>query len=74
LRPSLIDEARKIAEAEGVGLNQLVNAALAEKPSATRTESYFREQAARADIARAIEILKKAGAGNPMLPGDEILP
>jgi hypothetical protein len=73
LRPSLVDEARKVAEAEGVALNQLVNAAVAEKLAAMRTESYFRERAARADIPRAMEILKKAGVGNPTLPGDEIL-
>ncbi len=73
LRPSLVDEARKVAEAEGVALNQLVNAAVAEKLAAMRTESYFRERAARADIPRAMEILKKAGVGNTTLPGDEIL-
>jgi len=74
LRPSLIDEARSVAEAEGIGLNQFVNAAVAGKLQAMRTESYFRERAARADIPRAIEILTKAGAGNPTLAGDEALP
>jgi len=74
LRPSLVDEARKVAEAEGVALNQLVNDALAEKLAAMRTDNFFLERAARANIPRAIEILKKAGAGNPTLPGDEILP
>jgi hypothetical protein len=74
LRPSLVDEARKVAAAEGVALSQLVNSAVAEKLAAMRTESFFRERAARANIPRALEILKKAGAGNPTLPGDEILP
>lgn len=71
LQPSLLDEARKVAEAEGVALNQLINVAVAEKLSALRTESYFAERAARADIPRALEILKRAGAGNRPLPGDE---
>ena len=31
LQPSLLDEARKLAEAEGVALNQLINVAVAEK-------------------------------------------
>jgi len=42
LQPSLLEEARKLAEAEGVALNQLFNLAVAEKVSALRTESYTR--------------------------------
>jgi predicted HicB family RNase H-like nuclease len=44
LQPSLLDEARKLAEAAGVALNQLINVAVAEKVSALRTESYIAEQ------------------------------
>jgi hypothetical protein len=72
LQPSLLSEARKVAESEGVALNQLINVALAEKLSALRTESYFAERAARADIPKALEILKRAGAGNPPMPGDDL--
>jgi hypothetical protein len=72
LQPSLLDEARKLAETEGVALNQLINVALAEKLSALRTESYFAERAARADIPRSLEILQRAGAGNPPVKGDAI--
>ena len=72
LQPSLLDEARKVAESEGVALNQLINVALAEKLSALRTESYFAERAARADIPKALEILKRAGAGNPPVPEDDL--
>lgn len=39
-----------MAESEGVALNQLINVAVAEKLSALRTEEYFRECAARANI------------------------
>jgi len=72
LQPSLLNEARKVAESEGVALNQLINVALAEKLSALRTESYFAERAARADIPKALEILKRAGVGNPPVPGVEL--
>jgi hypothetical protein len=72
LQPSLLDEARKVAEMEGVALNQLINVAVAEKLSALRTESYFQERAARADIPRALEVLQRAGAGKPPVKGDEL--
>ncbi|MFZ1428054.1 MAG: hypothetical protein WAS21_14920 [Geminicoccaceae bacterium] len=72
LQPSLLDEARKVAEMEGVPLNQLINVAVAEKLSALRTESYFQERAARADLPKAVEVLNRSGVGNPPVKGDEI--
>lgn len=63
LQPSLLDEARKEAEAEGVALNQLINVAVAEKLSASRTETYFQERAARTDLPKALEVLRRAGKG-----------
>lgn len=72
LQPSLLDEVRKVAEAEGVALNQLINVAVAEKLSALRTEDYFDERAARADVPTALEILSRAGKGNPPMKGDEL--
>jgi hypothetical protein len=72
LQPALLDEARKLAEAEGVALNQLINVAVAEKLSALRTEAYFAERAARADVPRAIELLRRAGNGAAPMKGDEI--
>jgi hypothetical protein len=71
LQPSLLDEARKLAEAEGVALNQLINVAVAEKLSALRTESYLAERAARADIPKALRILERAGRGRTPVKGDE---
>jgi hypothetical protein len=73
LQPSLLDEARKLAEAEGVALNQLINVAVAEKLSALRTETYFAERAARADTPRALDLLKRAGVGNEPVKGDELI-
>ena len=72
LQPSLLDEARKLAEAEGVALNQLINVAVAEKVSALRTESYLAERAARANIPKALGVLKRAGVGRPPMKGDEL--
>ena len=72
LQPSLLDEARKLAESEGVALNQLINLAVAEKVSALRTETYIAERAARADIPKALAILKRAGVGRPPMKGDEM--
>ena len=54
-----------LAESEGVALNQLINVAVAEKLSALRTEDNFSQRAARANLLKALIILKRAGAGNP---------
>jgi len=72
LQRSLLEEARKLAEAEGVALNQLINVAVAEKLSALRTEEYFTERAARANIPKALKVLKRAGVGKPPMKGDEL--
>ncbi len=74
LQPALLDEARKLAESEGVALNQLINVAVAEKISALRTEEYFEERARRADPERIARILNRLGKGNPPVEGDEIPP
>jgi hypothetical protein len=72
LQPSLLDEARKVAETEGVALNQLINVAVAEKLSALRTETYIAERAKRADVPRALKILRRAGVGRSPSKGDEL--
>ena len=64
LQNSLLAEARRVSEAEGVALKQFINVAVAEKLPALRTEDYFRERAKR--------ILKRAGRKNPPATGDEI--
>lgn len=71
LQTSLLEEARRVSEAEGVALNQFINVAVAEKLSAIRTESYFRERAQRGDVERAKRILERAGVGNAPRRGDE---
>lgn len=68
----LTKEARKAAESEGISLNQLINLAVAEKISALRTEEFFRERGARANVKKARKILKRAEQELPQ-EGDEIL-
>ena len=72
LQPSLLEEARKVAATERVSVNQLINVAVAEKLSALRTDSYFKERAARSSVKRAKAILSRAGRGRKPLPADEI--
>jgi hypothetical protein len=72
LQPSLLEEARQAAEAEGVALNQLINVAVAKKLSALRTEKYFAERAGRASVPKALDILKRSGVGNPPTKGDKM--
>jgi hypothetical protein len=72
LQTSLLEEAKRVAEGEGVALNQLINVAVAEKLSALRTEEYFRERSGRANVNRAKRILKRAGLGKPPVAGDEL--
>jgi hypothetical protein len=74
LQTSLLEEARRVSESEGVALNQFINVAVAEKLSAIRTADYFRERAARADLDTVRGILARAGLGNPPVPGDELIP
>ena len=72
LQPSLLDEARKLSEAEGVALNQFINVAVAEKVSALRTERYIAERATRADLPKALHVLKRAGRDRAPMKGDEM--
>jgi hypothetical protein len=74
LQPSLLEEARKVAQSEGIALNQLINVAVAEKLSVLRTDEYFRHMAAGANVGKALKILSRAGQGNPPVPGDELPP
>jgi hypothetical protein len=48
-----MDEARKVAKAEGVSLNQFINIAVAEKVSAVRAQAILR--AAPAGILQVLE-------------------
>jgi hypothetical protein len=71
LQKSLLDEVKRIAAEENTTINQFINVAVAEKAAALRTEAYFRERAARADLAEFDRVLAKAGT-EPPRPGDEV--
>ena len=72
LQESLLGEARRVAETEGVALNQFINVAVAEKLSALRTEDLFNERAARGNVAKAKRVLARAGKGKEPVAGDEL--
>jgi antitoxin component of RelBE/YafQ-DinJ toxin-antitoxin module len=72
LQKSLLEEAKRVAEREGVALNQFINVAVAEKLSALRTDDYFRERAVRANLSGAMEVLQRAGKDVAPVPGDEM--
>jgi hypothetical protein len=72
LQPSLLEAARELAESEGVALNQLINVAVAQMIAAHHASNYIAMRAKRANLPRALEILRKAGAGNPPMEGDEL--
>ena len=68
---SLFSYARGVAEEEHVSMNQFFVTAIAEKVSALKTETYFRERQARGDLANFDHWLV-ASPDAPPLPGDEI--
>jgi hypothetical protein len=45
-----------------------------QKPAgcAAATDDYFRRTADHGDVKKALQILSRAGAGNPPMPGDEL--
>jgi hypothetical protein len=71
LQTSLLEEARQLAAEEGASVNQFINTAVAEKIASLRAWRQLRERAARGNLAKALEILKRAGS-EPPRPGDEI--
>jgi hypothetical protein len=71
-QPSLMEELREVAESEDTTLNQFINVAVVEKLAALRTEAYFRDRGARADIPGALKILDRLGTRNPARPNDRI--
>ena len=74
LQPSLLEELRGVAAAEDVTINQFINVAVAEKLASLRTDAYFRERAANADIPGALKILDRLGVGKSPRPDDKIAP
>jgi len=72
LQPSLMEASRKLAESEGVALNQLINVAVAQMIASHGTLDYIAERAKRGNVQRALEILRKPRIGEPPREGDEL--
>ncbi len=67
-----MEVSRKLAESEGVALNQLFNVAVAQMIATHNTLDYIAERAKRADVQRALEILHRPRKGEPPREGDEL--
>jgi hypothetical protein len=72
LQPSLMEASRKLAEEEGVALNQLINVAVAQMIASYDTADYIAQRAKRADVAKALALLRRSRMGEPPREGDEI--
>ena len=72
LQPSLMEEARKVARAEGVSLNQLFNVAVAEKLATVRTGRGFQERIRHAGRWEPEQTPDRGGIRNPSMGNDKI--
>jgi hypothetical protein len=72
LQPSLYEEARELAQSEGVAMNQLINVAVAQMLAAHGASNYVALRARRANLQRGIEILNRAGRGRSPMESDEL--
>jgi hypothetical protein len=68
---SLFNYARRVADEDKVSMNQFFVTAIAEKVSALKTAQFFRERAARGDLANFDAYFAKSPNVPPM-PGDEL--
>ena len=68
---SLFAYARLVAEEEHVSMNQFFVMAIAEKVSAMKTETYFRERQARGDLT-AFDTWMTASPQAAPMAGDEL--
>jgi hypothetical protein len=70
LPKSIKAAAEKLAQSEGISMNQFVATAVAEKLAVLRTATYFEERKLRADMDAFKSILKRDGGVVPR-EGDE---
>jgi hypothetical protein len=68
---SLAGYAKELASEDNVSLNQFIVLALAEKVSALKTATFFRERAERANPEKALSILDSVRK-HPPVPGDGV--
>ena len=68
---SIHRHAKRLAENEGISVNQLISTAVAEKLSAIDTEQYLSDRGSRASMAKFRRVLSKVPRITPD-PGDEL--
>jgi hypothetical protein len=67
-----MEEAKELAKAEGVALNQLINVAVAEKLAANRTAAFLERFTQGHDVEAAHGLLGRVRPGEPARSGDEL--
>ncbi len=72
LPPGIRSRIERLAQAEGVSLNQFIALTLAEKLGASDERTFFVERKAGADFDDLRTFITRKG-GEPPRPGDEIL-
>ncbi len=68
---SIHRHAKRLAHDEGISVNQLISAAIAEKLSAIDTEKYLTERGSRASVENFLAVLGKVPSNTPE-PGDAL--
>jgi hypothetical protein len=68
---SIHRHAKRLAEIEGISINQLISTAVAEKLSAIDTERYITERSARGSVSKFRRVLSKVPKVTPD-SGDEL--
>ena len=71
LPDSLADPVKRLAQENGVSMNQYVTITLAEQVGRADAQRFFAERAARANVEGALARLAKVPAAAPA-PGDEL--
>jgi len=72
LPETLVDDAREMANAEGVSINQFLATLIAERIGELKALRHVRQRISRADPAVAAAVLALV-PDRPPLPGDEVL-
>lgn len=72
LPPGIRSRVERLAQSEGISLNQFIALTLAEKIGASAERSFFAERKAGADVDDLRAFLNRAGGETPRV-GDEIV-
>jgi len=65
LPASIRAEVAKLAKREGIGVNQLIALAVAQKVSASNAATWFAERRSRADMKALDRLLRRKGGAPP---------